>query len=192
MQVALVGNAPIERDLGDLINSFDLVVRFNSVPHFGRNTGTKTDVLVACNSGEAGAEVLPPGIMRENPAFVGASEIRIPIHPDFLSAKRKLFRDFSWFEDHSHHTADPLYTDKKITYVPRDVVEAAEKKIKASKDRFGLPMPSTGVVMIEDLLRRHDVLHVCGFTHRGWKGHHWEIEKGIFDQYAAQGRLIPL
>jgi len=52
-KILLIGNAPnvLDKELGDVIDSFPLVVRFNSyrIPTFEQYVGTKTDIWVTCD-----------------------------------------------------------------------------------------------------------------------------------------------
>jgi hypothetical protein len=51
--ILLIGNGPsvLKQEMGDIIDSFPLVVRFNSyrIPTFEKYVGTKTDIWVTCD-----------------------------------------------------------------------------------------------------------------------------------------------
>lgn len=186
MDIFLVGNGPTG-DLSQQIDAADLVIRMNKVPTMGKTTGTKTDILVLVNTGTPGEELLSRRGVRANPAFKIANEIRLPVCP-MRAAKRR--------EDHperrhlmtewSHMTKETHFRGKTITTVPGDLVSRLEDKLNS-------PVPSTGMIMAEQLVQTRqpgDVIYLCGFAHSGWDGHPWEAEKALIDSYVEQGFII--
>lgn len=186
MNIFLVGNGPTG-DLNQIIDSADIVIRMNKALGFGKTTGTKTDILVLVNTGTPGQELLSARGVRANPAFAEAKEIRLPVCPMRAAERRAAHPERSGeLTDFSHFTKLPIYKGKIISTVPRDLTAALEAKL-------GSPMPSTGMIMTEQLVMNRqpgDVIHLCGFGHEGWDGHPWAKEKALTDSYVEQGFIV--
>ena len=186
MNIFLVGNGPTT-DLNQIVNKADLVVRMNKAPSFGVTTGTKTDILVLVNTGVPGSELLSKRGVRANRAFSVAKEIRMPVCPERAAERLARYPERAHqLTEFSHLTALPIYRDKTISFVPGDLVAALEAKLDS-------PMPSTGMIMTEQLVMNRqpgDVLYLCGFAHQGWDGHPWAKEKALTNSYVDQGFIV--
>lgn len=186
MNIFLVGNGPTS-DLNDIIDRADLVVRMNTVPTFGKTTGTKTDILVLVNTGSPGLELLSLKGVMSNPAFKLAREIRLPVCPERAAVRRAAHPERSnQMSEWSHLTKHEVYRDKIITNVHGHIAAKLEAKLNS-------PVPSTGMTITEQFVtnfQRGHKIHLCGFEHKGWDGHPWEAEKALTNSYVDQGLII--
>jgi hypothetical protein len=57
--------------------------------------------------------------------------------------------------------------------------------------QYGLECPSSGLVVVEYLLKKYpnDQVYIMNFSWEGWSGHSWTVEKKIFKQHLASGRV---
>lgn len=184
MKIFVVGNAPPTRDLASLIDAADVVIRFNLAPFYGKLTGTKTTTMALVNTGPPGSRLLSKVGALANPGVAMATTIKLPVAVDRVAALRAAYPELANdLTEHSHLTVDPIWADKTISFVSADMHAALATKV-------GGPMPSTGMIILEELVmtRQPGVeIHLCGFAHNGWGGHPWKAEKALTEDYIAQG-----
>jgi len=199
-QIMIVGNGAVDEGAGPLIDTADMVIRFNGSRNFGA-AGLKTDVIAVCNTGRPGAGMLADAAWRDSEAVGRAAAIWSVRDPDLFAALKP---DLAI----SHPELDDFcddYTDgfdafatangKQHRIIHRSVHEALDETL------FGLGaepyvVPSSGMVVIQALLSdpRHtsDTIILAGFGHSGWDCHPFEAERRLVDQLIASGRVMRL
>ena len=197
MRIAIVGNGPLERDRSAEIGASDLVIRFNMCENFGRNTGTRADVLALSNTGKTGRRFGTQKVLDRIPAFPAASQIWLPRNPGVYSARKAKipFYDRAGRLGNTDFGPDIL---RRAAHRRVVVFDAALNDGLAAKMQQcgGSPddMPSTGLLVIEYVLEqmklpqaREVVLY--GFSHTGNSWHAWDTERRLIEQYVSAGRV---
>ena len=178
-RVALVGSAPLARDMSLLIDSCDIVIRCNEAKTLGGHAGSRTDVLCVTNTGSPAQRIIAEQSIRRSPRFPGLSEVWFPreshVHLRALEASGFQISS-SEFEDRSQDilTANGLGDDIAVTYFSADFNERIFASLKQkSADPF--VCPSTGFMALCHLLERDDYETfdklILGFTFQMWEGH---------------------
>lgn len=177
-RVALVGSAPLGKDMSSLIDSCDVIIRCNEAKTLGGHSGSRTDVLCVTNTGGPAHRIITEQSIRRSPRFPDLSEVWFPrdsyTHLQALNASGFQIPP-SEFEDRSQDilTANAL-NDVVVTHFSRDFNERmfASLKLK-SADPF--VCPSTGFMALCHLLERDDYAAfdklILGFTFQYWEGH---------------------
>lgn len=193
--VAIVGNAPSERDQAAAIDACDVVVRLNKAPGFGGPDGCRVDQLVLINCGGQMGEWLTTGAILRSPAFAAAATIVLPIHP----AKAAMIepplepaeRAAADANDYSAAATERFAAAGKrvVAYDPRFFAASMAELGHPVLRRDG-PAPSTGYLAARRWLAAgtHHV-HAFGFGFAGWHGHDWPSEQRWFEAAARAGRL---
>lgn len=137
-KIVLVGNAPIDRELGKEIDSHEYVVRFNDYRIRGYESvvGEKTDIWVSCG----------------DYADVNTAEFKevwIPIAHNlhgvaFYQDVMRLFKGNDF---------------ENLTFIPKSFCDDVAKKV-GYKHRW----PSTGLIAIEWALKKFGEVDLAGFT----------------------------
>ncbi|MCB9933875.1 MAG: hypothetical protein H6841_10690 [Planctomycetes bacterium] len=205
-RVVIIGNADVNIDYGEFIDSSRHVLRFNLCRNFGRNTGTRTTVLVWINTGANGRDAYKKQTFRGWPPAEQAEEIwfRAPRQSLLQRAwltlrhprRRKQFFDYG---------AKILLANgmqhKPARYPSRAEYAAVQRKLLAlGTARRHSILPSTGILGIERVLAdpRFAGLEIslvgfnwfAGTQHRHPDaGHTFDEEEVLVRDYAAQGRL---
>lgn len=195
MRIAIVGNAPVETDLSDEINSADWVVRFNAATNnFNINTGVKTDALCVTNLSSPG-RAFAKYRQLANLAFVSQlKEIWFP-RPAFKSARQVWFK--SWSKQGFRKTDYSKFIisrnglqDKKIIYFGDELFRECCDLLDIADD-FGVHEPSSGFLALQYVMRRFDLaehqLLLTGFAFSGSTAHSWQKEKEEVLKLQAQG-----
>jgi len=214
----LLGNAAVRSDLSAFVDGSDCVVRLNDCRNFGANTGVKTDMLVLNNTGDP-ARVKALGYLLK-PRTQKQIERDFPYlqHVKKVFFARPSDRDCRAFLQQEVPSANRL-RDRQLKQIASDrrleceiaralgldenIIEQATMAFYVSTWRkllsFGQTdaiMPSTGIMALEKLVQMQSSdpfhLYIGGFTHEGWEGHPWELERKMVDVYIREGRVIPL
>jgi Glycosyltransferase family 29 (sialyltransferase) len=198
MKIFLIGNAPVETDLSEEINSADLVVRFNrpDLHNFNINTGVKTDALCITNLSAPGRGFAKFKQLKDLPFIPNLQEIWFPRPAQNQALQmwlkpwsRSVFRktDYSKFI-----IARNGLEKKRIVYFG-DQLFSDCCSILDIDDDFSIHEPSSGFLALQYIMRNFDPiahqLMVTGFTFRGVDVHPWEKEKMEFIKLANSGKL---
>ncbi|MDP1666515.1 MAG: glycosyltransferase family 29 protein [Methylobacter sp.] len=198
MIIAIVGNATVETDLSDEINSADLVVRFNVATknNFNINTGVKTDVLCVCNSSAPGRAYAKYRRLATLPFINEVNEIWFP-RPTSNPARQVWFKP--WSRQTFRQTDYSKFIvsrnglkNKKIVYFGDDLFHDCCHMLDIAKD-CSLYGPSSGFLALQYVLQQFDLtehqLLMIGFTFSGSETHRWQKEKEEVLKLQAQGLL---
>ena len=178
--IALVGNAPVSPQLAREIDAHEQVIRFNRCLNFG-DAGTKTDVLVLCNTGGSAKAFVDYPAWLNWDAIRAAGEVWFPSHPETLPP----------CEDRDAHNFNfgpqlaGMLDGKPWQYLPADLQRLRWKALDPFKPEKG-KQPSTGLTVMVYLGSTRRILNrlrvsLYGFSHEGWEGHPWAAEKAYVD-----------
>jgi len=208
-----VGSAPLSKDFSAFIDSCDCVVRFNNCKNYGRNTGTKTDLLVLNNSGNPDTMrtlrfMLEPRteaeVNRKLPYLHRAQEVLFARPPasflaDFVKTriqqgplKENELSELRPNRDLAAEiTAAQQIPAKKTSPLPSEefYCDVWDKLLAfGSTDAFA---PSTGIMGIERVLNNPRFAEhrkfVTGFSWNMWEGHPAELERQLVLSYSERG-----
>lgn len=198
--IAVVGNAPSVHHYSHLIDSCDIVVRFNN-PYGYRSLyrGHRVTHLCLVNSGGQVREWLEQPDQLNQDCVTKAQQIVFPVHPQILDKYHpKVFCNNG---DHrSHETA--AFTDfiaelgqQPVIIPARTYLQVARCDLKLTSSQLTHMYPSSGMLMTRYILEKElkeciladtTALHVIGFTWEGWSGHTWAQEKSWFQKLSQQ------
>jgi hypothetical protein len=198
MHVVLVGNAPVTREHGPMVDGADRVIRFNLPATWDRGTGRRFDVWVIAN-GSAGRAFVRKRPFADAPYRALPSEIWFPravsvhgelreTHPDgFLKTHAE--RDVAQRILRANGLAQPWMRLDAAFY--RRCLERL-RAIDPTVDPTSIP--SAGFMALNRVLetRPDDAVTLVGFTFQGWPGHPWALEEAFVRRQASAGRLTLL
>ena len=144
------GTSVLDAELGDKVDSFDTVVRFNAYRTHGyeKHVGTKTDIWATCTARQ---------------------------HLKEINSYREVIAH-SWTVPAENCKTYNILKEKRKDVWKID--PAVWRKIKAD---FGTT-PSTGILIIDIMLQRYNVVHLYGFD---W----WDRERHHYSDNAPRGTL---
>ncbi len=214
-RLVIVASAPLQRDFSRFIDSADCVVRFNNCKNYGRQAGTRTDILYLNNTGD-------PDVQRTLRFFL---KPRTPAQLEAELPYRSSARAFYFVRPPAHYF-QALMQDRLDQGVQlagqelprhshgRDIAAEVAVSLRLPADRthrlsaqfhdsvigkleeFGIGdalFPSTGMLGVEHILSCEDFagydIVALGFGFSGWEGHPWEAERQLMQRYAREGRL---
>ncbi|MDH4413198.1 MAG: Urease operon accessory protein [Rhizobium sp.] len=196
----IVGNGPVDEGAAPLIDSADLVIRFNGSRNFG-TAGCKTDIIAVCNTGRPGATMLADPEWRDSEAVSRTAEIWSVRDPDkFAELKPQLAITHPELDDFCDDYTDGFEAfaaakGKQHRIISRDIHEALDAAL-ISLDAEPYVVPSSGMVVIQallsDLHHAEDTIILAGFGHSGWDGHPFDAERRLVDRYITSGRIMRL
>ncbi len=198
-RVVVVGNGPVDRDIRPILSRADWVVRFNKFRSYGGNSGTRTDAVAVCNTGRPAKGMLSDGEWLAHPALAEAQQVLCvrdvhkfeELRPGILARHPDLDDFFEDFTDAFHALAEE--TGKGFRVIDRAVHERVDAQIALIGAEY--VVPSSGMIVIEDLLSADDVdgpVQVVGFSHQGWELHPFAAERALVDRYVQEGRVVRL
>lgn len=203
-RVVLVGNADVNIDYGEFIDNSRHVVRFNLCRNWGKNTGTRTTVLVWINLRANGRDAYKKQTWRGWPPAEQAEEVWFR-HPRQGALQRLwlLLRHPRTRKQYFDYGAKILRANgmsaKPAIYTTRAEYESVQEKLArfSSTPREQI-LPSTGILGIERVLAdprfKGMPVSLVGFNWfagsdiRGM-GHSFDEEESLVRGYAGQGRL---
>ena len=189
---AIVGNAPVAIDYGSDIDTASCVIRCNTCPNFGVNTGRKIDIVAICNWGTPARKVLQSWA-EGNAALRQANRLLLSVDsPAPKSFLKRLRRSFRKSKDHTTEIIRHIADGRQVARIATAESRALTRRLRelGAEDEA---MPSTGLMVINHVLRQctspRDTVDLYGFTHSGWRGHPWEQERMLIDEWVASGRV---
>lgn len=196
-RIVIVGNGAIPEGVAGVIDSADIVIRFNGCRSAGRG-GFKTDIIAVCNTGRPALEMLAGGRWKGSETVRQAREIwcvrpsqmfaamRVPLaesHPDLDDFCDDYTVGFETFA---------VVTGRQLRVIPAAVHQAVDAALTA----FAPPpyvVPSSGLITIAHVLDTiatdGDRVSLAGFGHEGWQWHPFAAERRWVDARIAAGRL---
>jgi len=182
IRVALIGGGSVDPRLSREIDSHDCVIRFNRASNWGV-AGTKTDVLVLCNTGAAAKAFLDDFHSISAGALASSTIVWFTTPRNIVDRETAhLGYDPQITSDYSHELTMRML-GKPFRFLPDEVHDLTRSELNlADKQR-----PSSGALIIAHFLkhqsssRRHQ-LTLYGFSHEGWEGHSWSSERAFADR----------
>lgn len=158
-KIIIVGNGSsvLDKENGELINSFENVVRFNKyiIDGFEKNVGTKTNIWFT---------VLPISFYKKN--------WRLKVKYDEVYFCYRFNQDIKWYEQYVDYYKNTKTSVKKIkeSDVYKDIKQSEIYKNILKGVRIA---PSTGLAAILNLINIYGKVYITGFD---W----WEREKNHY------------
>jgi hypothetical protein len=196
-RIVIVGNGDIPEGLAGVIDSADMVIRFNLCRSAGRG-GFKTDVIAACNTGRPALDMLAGGCWKASETVRQAQEIWCVRTSEVFAAMRGALAQ-------SHPDLDDFCDDytigfetfaeatgRKLGRIPASVHHAVDAALKAY-DPTPYVVPSSGLIVIahvlENVAEQGDRISIAGFGHQGWQWHPFAAERRWVNALIAAGHL---
>lgn len=197
-RIAIVGNAPVRKDWGDIIDACDFVIRFNGCQTRRAGTGDRIDVLALCNSAPSPTARLMS--FSHGDAFEAADEIWLTRNPDlyqtYLSeAEAKEFRYTDIYRaDPTEYLSYLHGLGKSYRIFESDIEIRLRNAILEVAPRRRWLVPSTGALALTHCLSHfaESEIVVTGFSFEGWAGHPWLAERRYLLNLAEAGRVTLL
>ncbi len=197
-KIMIVGNGEVLPGAAGLIDSSDLVIRFNDCRTYGE-AGEKTDVVAICNTGRPGKARLASADWASHPAVQQAGAIWSVRDPAKFTALRGVLAvshpELDDFCD--DYTADfarlCVCLGKKHSVISRAVHEAVDTQLQAFAPEPYV-VPSSGLIVIAFVLEsfRDAEISIAGFGHEGWEGHPFAAERKLVERLIGEGHLSRL
>ncbi|MBS7534536.1 Urease operon accessory protein [Ancylobacter sonchi] len=197
-RILLVGNGSVDPCAIPRLDDFDRVIRFNDCRNFASAPG-RTDVVAVCNTGRPARQMSASVAWRRHPAAAAAREIwsvRPPLL--FAAARARIVREHPDLTDLCDDYTDAFVafchaTGKRHLTLDEEAHRAAAAAL-ARLAPGAYVTPSTGLIVIEHLLRHHREARIAliGFDHSGWSGHPFAAERRLVDAYVRRGLLSRL
>lgn len=188
-RLVLVGNAPLDNDHTQLVDSADVVVRCNEAKTLGQRSGTRTDVLCVCNTGAPAARIIAERSIQRIPRFPSLSEVWFPRHsPTHLRHIRE--SNFPAPEaEYLDRTEDIMAANGLEEVVVSRLSQAFNERVFGylrRKSPTGFACPSTGFLALCHILevRQYSPLDklLIGFTFKMWWGHPARAERRFVER----------
>ena len=196
-RIAIVGNGPIREGLAGVIDSADLVIRFNLCGSAGPG-GRKTDVIAVCNTGRPALEMLAGGRWKASETVRQAKAIWcVRASETFAAMRAPLSRRHPDLDDFCDDYTPGFETFARVTHRSLSIIPAAtHRALDASLAAFDpapYVVPSSGLVTIAHVLDsvagEGDRVFLAGFGHAGWQWHPFAAERRWVETRIAAGRL---
>ena len=191
----IVGNGIIEKDMGSIIDSADVVIRFNDLNNYNLNTGTKISIWVISSN-----SFLIDKRINAADANVGDLKIKTkdiiqrtksiyfsipPFSPTQAEAKGNLFRRITRDDKNDRiSSVERFLAHFEAFDHPHRIIEFSSKYVKSLAPELWPPnwtCPSNGYLITRMLLDDPTFYkykkHLVGFSWEGWPGHPWFMEK---------------
>ena len=218
--LVIVGNAPLDSDFSEIIDSCDCVVRFNNCKNYNVNSGGKTDILILTNTGDPFKQATLKFMLKKR----GKDDVKKEL-PYLHTAKYIWFIRPNTLFLYTHFQSDfftnNIFRDQELKNLriieQRDIIaeiinaqKIPKKKVTSITEKMYIKvwekllsygttdalMPSTGLLGIEMILDnpsfRDYEKYIVGFKWQGWDGHPWRLEKELIEKYIKQGVLKTL
>lgn len=193
--IMIVGNGDIGEKGRVAAARADFVIRFNECRSYAASTCC-TNVVVICNTGRAGKRMAGADEWRKLPAVRDTVEIWSARDPALF---REMRQTLAQTHPELHDFCDD-YTElfdrfckasgKQHVVIDRTIHALADEAIAALSPPSYV-VPSTGLIAIVETFRRFPSADIAltGFSHTGWTGHPFSVEKQIVNHYVAAGSL---
>jgi hypothetical protein len=199
-RIVIVGNGEIAEGLAPLIDSADLVIRFNDCRSIGAGGG-RTDIVAVCNTGRPGKAMLEDAGWSCNRAVWLASTIWCVRDPQkFASMRAPLAKTHPELDDFCDDYTDGFadyarQNGKDFHIIPASTHDAVDRELSAFAPAPYV-VPSSGAIVIAEFLAHYrkpgDDLFLAGFGHQGWEWHPWDAERQWVDRLIDTNKLARL
>lgn len=185
-RLVVVGNGPLSRDLGEVVDTADFVVRFNEPKQGIGMSGTRTDRLIMANSGKPMERRLRDPKLIPSAIFQNAGEIMLAYHPAiirrYFRAPHLLSRLKGRRTDWTLPTIEKFgAAGKEIRIMPVQFYLDGCRELGVPEEKMHEIFPSTGYFGIRHALNTFPMdrwrLELCGFSWSGWRRHAWGDER---------------
>jgi len=196
--LVVVGSAPLQIDYSALVDSADIVVRFNDCKNIGGASGYKTDILFVNNTGAPARRYIAERPFAQKSCCQSATIWFLRdsgIHHRHLEDMRSYFPNYpaSEFDDLTDEIIKANQLQERQTFRASEAFNADFFKKLSSLTTTPFITPSTGILGLEHVMENpvfaNYKIHVIGFGFEGWKGHPWSAEKKLINRYVLDGRL---
>lgn len=199
MDIAVVGNGPIQPRQFERIEKTNFIVRFNSPPPEHEYSGMRTDRLVISNSSKQTQSLLHSDAYLERPVFAGARELVLPYHPDIIRQFMPKPNIFSWLKGRRADLTHLCENVAKAHGKPVEILDVqtyfeACERLGIMGERRLTTFPSSGMLAIFQILKHAQDIGVTvrlfGFGFAGWKHHDWSSEKRYVESLISERHVI--
>lgn len=192
----IIGNAPDQENISELIQQNDCVVRFNHPSDdLLRKYGSKTDILFTINTWKF-IQKRVQNHLNDEKWLNDCQEVKLAYHPSILKEFHHHPSLFSYLFKGKRIDGSALALDYfgpkfPVSYMSRQHYLDCCKLLQITQNDMSKYFPSTGFIAIYYFLKRHPNIHIYihGFSWQGWEGHKWDAEKNIIQQWLKQNRL---
>ncbi|MDK4716633.1 hypothetical protein [Rhizobium sp. CNPSo 4039] len=194
----IVGNGKLGRDIADIVDEAQFVMRFNEPVLSERMSGERTDmIMLAASSKILYRRLLDPNFM-DNAALKAAKVFMLAYHPDII---RKYHPRPNIFQRLQGRKADWTMqaiellgrAGKEIRIMPPQTYMDGCGELGISGSCMHKVFPSTGFLGIHYVLARFPAsewdIKLCGFSWEGWKRHDWQSERSWVENKIANDRV---
>lgn len=197
--IVVIGNADINSDFSKLVDSADLVIRFNEARNYESGlTGNRCDVLCLANTSHPGRAFSKYKTIKKLPFIEDVIDIWFP-NPFDCAAKQFWLRPFnkSKFKktDYSKFILkENKLKQKNIIFLNEDLFfEACMDLNIIQPSNF---VPSSGYIALKYIMKQYDTaqvkISVLGFTFTGADCHPWHEEKKCVLAFSEAGLVTLL
>lgn len=194
----IVGNGLLPFDMSERVDASDHVIRFNEPKQSIGLSGTRTDWLFVCNTGDPMRRRLRAPGYPSSPFVQNADLVFLVYHPTIV---RKYFikpnilsRLKGKRTDWTQATLDMFAeAGKTVALLPPDNYKAGCAELGLSAPLLTSVFPSTGYFGIRYTLERLPAaewdVEIAGFSWQGWKRHAWGNEREWVAQKAKERNI---
>ncbi len=194
-RIMIVGNGAVDCRYAPIIESADLVVRFNDCRSTGAS-GLRTDVVAVCNTGRPAKSMLGSDVWRSHPAVAQAEEIWCVRDPRKFAAMKPLIAvlhpELDDFCDDGTQAFNAFCLESgKRCFVIDERTHDWVDDVLQSYHPAPYVVPSSGIIVIASVLDRYPnaTVTIVGFGHEGWEYHPFAAERRLVDDYVTLGKL---
>ncbi|MBN8954643.1 MULTISPECIES: hypothetical protein [unclassified Rhizobium] len=194
----IVGNGKLERDIADIVDGAQFVMRFNEPNLTGGMSGERTDmIMLAASSKTLYRRMIEPDFL-DNKALKAAKVVMLAYHPEII---RQYHPRPNIFQRLSGRRADWTMqaikqlgkAGKEIRIMPPQTYMDGCSELGIAGPYMHQIFPSTGFLGIAYTLAKFPAsewdVKLCGFSWEGWKRHDWQKERIWVENRIADDRL---
>ncbi|MDI1230975.1 MAG: glycosyltransferase family 29 protein [Methylobacter sp.] len=197
--IVVIGNADINSDHSKLVDSADLVIRFNEARNYASGlTGHKCDVLCLANTSHPGRTFSKYKTIKKLHFIKDVIDIWFP-HPFDCTAKQFWLKPFNKKKfkktDYSKFILkENELKQKNILFLNEDLFFEACMDLNIIQPSNLIP--SSGYMALKYILKQYGTasvkITVLGFTFTGADGHPWHEEKKCVQAFSQAGLITLL
>lgn len=194
--VFIIGNGKIRRDIASDVESAARVIRFNGMPNRGGWSGYRTDDLWLCSTGRPGRRFADMDCLRFLVNESGARRVFTSASPASLS------RNIASRLCLQHHRINHATNIQRLARLlgvdtgfpePRSDRKLHQLLLKHGRPTASFKGASTGIIAIHHYVFNpvdtQQEIVLAGFDFGGWRGHDWDRERLLVEEFAAAGQV---
>lgn len=190
MRILLVGNGIINENIDDASSAYDFVVQINKCKNSTKLLLEKTKYIFITNTGNPSEA----DSIKESLVEIYNSNLN-PVNPIIFFSRNRKFNEkkINIMKTNSDDRYFMFETtsgaDKYWGFPCKEVDEEFSTDHEILMLQHGMKpweMPSTGIIAFHWLQRefgRSATIRIIGFSHEGWEGHPWEVERGLLQNF---------